>query len=89
MPCLAGNPTENSLLAAAAMHAYDDRSPNLLATISDLPSCKQFMCLDEARGNVKQLHRMQSLATHSECAQCNGCVSHMQTESTFVRHFEL
>lgn len=38
MPCLAGKPTQNSLFCVTAMHACDDRSPNLLATISDTPS---------------------------------------------------
>lgn len=38
MPCLAGKPMLNSVSLVAAMHAYDDRSPNLLATISGFSS---------------------------------------------------
>lgn len=38
MPCLAGKPIENSFSFVAAIQAYEDRSPNLLATISDFPS---------------------------------------------------
>lgn len=38
MPCLAGRPTENSVSLVAAIHAYDERSPNLLATISAFSS---------------------------------------------------